>query len=397
MKVDHSNYVLKPFWLFCSFLIYFNCLFSFSQVRLPVKEKDSLVKTNSGKINTKLIRLNGNDGPYIINDTLYRVTTTNRLMAEVCFIRDSLVVRVDSIDEDEFYVNLRSNYSVPQSNYEASDKMIVISDIEGKYNAFAGFLIANKVIDENHNWIYDDGKLVLVGDFVDRGKNVTQVLWLIYKLEQQAKNVGGQVHFILGNHEVLNFQGDHRYNRGKYIKVAQEISGETNKAKAIKYLYSSTSELGKWLQTKNIIEKIGDYVFVHAGLSPEMLDYKLSLNKINTSVRENYTSVNKKRNDTIDFLYGSKGPFWYRGLVISNSKYQRITQTELDEILYYYDAKKIVIGHTVVDKISTDYSGKVIKIDVSHGNNKFSGKTKGILIENGIDYIVDDKGVKTKL
>jgi len=50
--------------------------------------------------------------------------------------------------------------------------------------------------------------LVLVGDCVDRGQEVTQVLWLIYKLEIAAKNKGGSVHFVLGNHEIMNFQGN---------------------------------------------------------------------------------------------------------------------------------------------------------------------------------------------
>ena len=51
----------------------------------------------------------------------------------------------------------------------------------------------------------------------------------------------------------------------------------------------------------------------------------------------------------------------------------------------------------MVNQISTDYEGKVIRIDVSHGKKKFSGKTKGFLIENGSEFIVDDKGVKTRL
>jgi hypothetical protein len=33
----------------------------------------------------------------------------------------------------------------------------------------------------------------LNGDFVDRGENVTQVLWLIYKIENQAQKQGGKL------------------------------------------------------------------------------------------------------------------------------------------------------------------------------------------------------------
>ena len=343
----------------------------------------------------------GADGPYIIKDTLYRITRNHQFLKEINFNRDSLLVEVDNQDKDEFHVALKSNYVIPESVYKSSNQMMVIADIEGKYNAFASFLYSNNIINKNHNWIYNDGKLVLVGDFVDRGVNVTQVLWLIYKLEQQAELCGGQVHFILGNHEVLNFHGKHRYNRLKYIKAAQKISGNSNKEEAVKYMYSEVSELGKWLASKNVIERIGDYIFVHAGLSPELLDYQLSLEEINTKARSQFhiqTPKSKKELSEAEiFIYGSKGPFWYRGLVVDHFKYPQITQEKLDELLLYYKAKKVVIGHTVVNTISSSYDGKVIRVDVLHGADKFSGRTKGLLIENGIEYIVNDLGEKTLL
>ena len=63
----------------------------------------------------------------------------------------------------------------------------------------------------------------------------------------------------------------------------------------------------------------------------------------------------------------------------------------------YYNAEKVIIGHTVVDDISTDFNGRVIKIDLKHGKTKQSGKTKGLLIENGIEYKIDDLGNKGKI
>ena len=44
-----------------------------------------------------------------------------------------------------------------------------------------------------------------------------------------------------------------------------------------------------------------------------------------------------------------------------------------------------------------EFNGQLIGIDVKHGQEKNSGKTKGVLIENGIEYKIDDNGVKTKL
>src|SRR5690606_14672285 len=150
--------------------------------------------------------------------------------------------------------------------YEMPQRIAVLSDIEGNFNGLSSFLINNHIIDANYNWTFGDGHLVLTGDFVDRGNHVTQVLWLIYKLEMQAEKQGGKVHLILGNHEIMNFQGNWRYNKRKYIKLAQTISKEKDWDKATRFMYSHHTELGNWLRSKNVIEKIGRYIFVHAGL-----------------------------------------------------------------------------------------------------------------------------------
>ncbi|MBT8188358.1 MAG: metallophosphoesterase [Croceitalea sp.] len=346
---------------------------------------------------SKDIVFDGVDGPYIINDTLFRVNTKNRLIKVVDFENDSICVQVDNRTADQFYVRLNPTNTVTKSTYPQPEKLVVLSDIEGNYNAFASFLISNKIMDKNHNWIYGTGHLVLLGDFVDRGINVTQVLWLIYRLEKQAEDSGGQIHFILGNHEVLNFHGDYRYNQGKYIKVAQEISNLSNKADALKFLYSDRSIIGRWLATKNTIEKIGDYLFVHGGLHLEILKYQLTLDEINTKVRLGYFNAIDSEDKAMNFLYSVKGPFWYRGLVMGRRGYTKIQNDDLDSISSVYDFEKIVVGHTPVKNISMDYEGKVIRVDVPHGLKKFSGKTKGLLIQNGIEYIIDDLGSMTLL
>ena len=386
-SVNHTSLKLKPIFI-CIILGFQVLSFAQQKNKINVIKKDSVF--NANKTDTKSIAFNGPDGPYIINDSiLYNITSDNKLVKSSISPNDSIVVITDNKDFNSFTLQLQSNYTIPETVYSLPEKMVVISDIEGNYNAFASFLYTNKVIDENHNWIYNDGHLVLIGDFVDRGKNVTQVLWLIYKLEYQAKQQNGEVHFILGNHEILNFHGDHRYNRGKYIKAAQAISKLEDKKEATKFLYSKNSELGKWLATKNVIEKIGDYIFVHGGLSPELIDYKLSLEDINTIARKRFDGLETIKNKTQKFLYSSKGPFWYRGLVTKRNNYNKITVLQLNTVLDYYDAKKIVIGHTPVEDVSTDFDGKIIRTDVIHGTQMFSIITKGLLIEANQEFVID--------
>jgi hypothetical protein len=348
----------------------------------------------------KTFNLNGIDGPYIIDNNLYRITSDNKFESTIIRRRDSLFVKVDNDDNDKFSFQLKDSIKLENETYNLPDKIIVISDIEGNFDAFSSFLLNNKVIDNNYNWIFGNGHLLLNGDFVDRGKNVTQVLWLIYKLENQADKQGGKVHYILGNHEIMNFQGNANYNKKKYKRVAQLISKNDSITVATKFMYSDKTELGKWLRSKNVIEKIGNYLFVHAGISPEILKYSVSISDINRIARDNWDKnlYDEEENNKVEnFITGKKGIYWYRGLAQDYKYYEKIKETELNKVLKYYQADKIIFGHTVVEDITKEFKGKTINIDVKHGEEKNSEKTKGLLIENGIEYKIDGKGTKTKL
>lgn len=348
----------------------------------------------------KTFNLNGIDGPYIIDNNLYRITSDNKFENTIIRRRDSLFVKVDNDDNDKFSFQLKDSIKLENETYNLPDKIIVISDIEGNFDAFSGFLLNNKVIDNNYNWIFGNGHLLLNGDFVDRGKNVTQVLWLIYKLENQADKQDGKVHYILGNHEIMNFQGNANYNKKKYKRVAQLISKNDSITVATKFMYSDKTELGKWLRSKNVIEKIGNYLFVHAGISPEILKYSVSISDINRIARDNWDKnlYDEEENNKVEnFITGKKGIYWYRGLAQDYKYYEKIKETELNKVLKYYQADKIIFGHTVVEDITKEFKGKTINIDVKHGEEKNSEKTKGLLIEKGIEYKIDGKGTKTKL
>ena len=202
---------------------------------------------------------------------------------------------------------------------------MVLSDIEGNFGALRKLLQANKVIDEDFNWKFGDGHLVLIGDFFDRGQQVTEVLWFIYYLEEKAKAAGGYIHFILGNHEIMNLSGDLRYVQQKYFDNATLLNQ--------KYvtLYDENSELGRWLRTKNIVEKIGDIVFVHGGISGDINRMNISIPDINKLARPYYADSTFKNTDQkSDIIFSDLGPFWYRGYykkIILVSHYKSIAHS----------------------------------------------------------------------
>ena len=119
----------------------------------------------------------------------------------------------------DFTVKLQPVLKMEPSETKQPDRIIVLSDIEGEFEAFRKLLLANKVMDEQYDWIFGKGHLVICGDLFDRGKEVPATLWLLYKLEQDAKAKGGYLHTILGNHDIMNLSGDLRYVESKYFEM----------------------------------------------------------------------------------------------------------------------------------------------------------------------------------
>jgi len=293
----------------------------------------------------------------------------------------TLTVLTDEPDKT-FEVKLKKELKHEKTEFSDVSKRFVISDIEANFRAFRQLLQGNSIIDENFNWTFGNGHLVLTGDFVDRGEQQTEVLWLIYSLEEQAKAAGGYVHYILGNHEIMNLSGDLRYLHPKYVLNSNLLE------EGYVSLLGENSELGRWLRTKNVMEKVGDILFCHAGISSAVNNMDFSTSKINKLVKPYYADTTYQYSTPeIDVLYGDLGPFWYRGYYHG----VRASNAQVDSTLSIYKVKHITTGHTVVaDTISVLYNGKVINTDVHHAK----GHIEGLLIENGSYYRVTALGEK---
>ncbi|MES2780062.1 MAG: metallophosphoesterase [Bacteroidota bacterium] len=349
-------------------------------------------------------QFNGQDGPYLFYEQEkyigYEVSGSNRLITKFINPGDSFMVRIPNADQDSFSVIIRKHNAIQSAEWPEPSKMVVISDIEGNFSGLYGFLLRNKVIDKNYNWIFGNGHVVFLGDFVDRGPHTIQVLWLIYSLEEKAIRSNGRVHYILGNHEVMNIQGIAKDADPKSVKLSQEITGKENWKDAYKVLYSSKSVMGEWLRSKNAIEKIGKTLFVHGGISPKILAFRPDITTINDLIRQSLDSNLYDHYDRMDLsalIAGREGVLWYRGLVQSYKYYEKATPIDFDKILQHFQVTKIVIGHTLNKDIATDFNGGLIKIDVLHGQSKYTGATKGLFYENGFFWEVNDLGDTSSL
>lgn len=357
---------------------------------LPSPRKD-----NGGKLLGLMRRKRAlmNDGPYIVyqNDSLASYTMSGNSMAidkkALSENKQAFAVQTDEYGKS-FTVMLNKHLQNETAEFSKPGKLLALSDLEGNFDALRKLLQSNKVIDENYNWTFGNGHLVFNGDMFDRGEQVTECLWLIYSLEEKAKAQGGYVHFILGNHEIMNLQGDHRYVQKKYIDNAG-LMGTT-----LTEMYGRTTELGRWLRTKNVVEKIGDILVCHAGISPELSGLNISIPRINQLAMLYYDKSDKEYKEAGSnmIMSNNAGPFWYRGYY--NRGKDKAVEAQVDSILRQFNVSRIITGHTIVaDTISVHYGGKVINTDTHHAEDK----REALLIEGDHFYSVNDEGERKLL
>jgi len=307
------------------------------------------------------------------------------------FMTGSDTFLMDGFFRDNKKYLLYKKSSEKPSEFHNVDKLLIIGDIHGGYDSLVKLLINNNIIDSDLNWKWDRGHIVLLGDIFDRGDKVTETIWLIYKLDHQSSSQGGAVHLLFGNHEILVLLKDNTYVTDKYYYLCKKLDLNYG------YLYSKKTVLGQWLRTKNTVIKIDDKLFVHAGISPEIVKANLSPDEINTMVRffiNHPENTRRYSQATKDLIMGDEGPFWYRGYIEDNVKYKRITENELNRMLDFYDVTKIFSGHTNVENISAFFDNKVFILDVPFYSNITS--IEALLSENKTLYLVNSSGTKVK-
>lgn len=290
-----------------------------------------------------------NDGPYIFIEK-------NKLI-EKNIVRGKVVNK--SLSSDAYDTIYKSEKAV----FKNVDKIAAISDFHGQFDLGVEIMKNNKIIDEDLNWNFGEGHLVIVGDIFDRGDQVNELLWLVYKLEDQAEKQGGKVHFVMGNHEYMIFNKDFRYINKKYKKVAELLDLEYDA------LYSNNTVLGRWLRSKPMVLKINDILYVHGGFAEDFLDkVDFDIQAINNKMSKAIDRSKKEMKET-DFYktyFRTPAPIWYRGYFQDTLEAQEITA-----ILKKTDAERIIVGHTSHDKIINLYDNRIFGVDsnIKRGEN----------------------------
>ena len=271
-----------------------------------------------------------------------------------------------------------------QATFTGVKKIVALSDVHGQYNIMIDLLKVHQIIDEQNHWNFGKGHLVITGDNLDRGDQVLEILWFLFFLEKEAAKAGGKVHVLLGNHEVMVLQGDIRYLNKKYLYTSGALRNRYH------LMFREGSILGDWIANHKVMTSINRSLYLHGGISEEILKLDYSLEKMNNTFTQHLVRIENDsilRDSQLAVLYYENGPLWYRGYF----KPETMESFPIDKILKKLDQDRIIVGHTSFESIKSLFEGKVLAIDCSIKK----GETGQVLLYKKDKFFVGD--IKGKL
>ncbi len=160
----------------------------------------------------------------------------------------------------------------------------VIGDIHGQFKRLTMLLQSAKLVDHNLSWTGGSAILWFMGDFVDRGPDGIAVLDLVMRLQSEARPAGGQIHSLLGNHEVL-FLAAYRFGRRSTGLGSNFISRWKQNGGNPKDLKKLTLQHLEWLTALPAMSLVENYLFVHAD-APLYIKYGRSVEEVNAAIKK---------------------------------------------------------------------------------------------------------------
>ena len=339
------------------------------------------------------------------------------------------------------FLAVGSAWGAAQARIAGAQRIVAFADVHGAYDELLAVLRETAVIDEALRWRGGTTHLVSTGDLLDRGPASRKVLDLLMRLEAEARQAGGAVHVVLGNHDVMNLVGDLRYVSAEEYAAfagkedaalreqvwAQVLAREPAALRAAfdaqfpqgyfahRQAFSPAGQYGSWLLTRPFLLVVNDTAFVHGGLPPMVAELGLEgtnqrLHAALTEYLQTWASLEKElaivrpmafherpaalagkgaeaQSKTLAELQ-AKGPFaldaptWYRGQALC---YPLTEADNLEAALSSLGVARVVEGHTPSEtgRVRSRFDGRVILLDTGMLKAAYHGTPSALVFENG--------------
>lgn len=247
-------------------------------------------------------------------------------------------------------------------------RIIVIGDLHGDWEMTKKSLEIAGLINNKLKWTGGNTVVVQLGDQIDRCRfsgidcklpqatlndedSDLKILNFFTDLHSQALEKGGAVYSLIGNHELMNVDGDMRYVSYENTKGFENYKKPNGKIiengdEARKWAFSPGNPIADFLGcTRQLSIIIGSNLFVHAGVIPRIAE-KYNVDDMNKILSLYLWDKLKNPVDYKELLDSSDySPLWNRIFAAPNQ-----TQESCDKLMnplkQIYKVDRIFIGHT---------------------------------------------------
>lgn len=284
---------------------------------------------------------------------------------------DSIIYFELAPDATQFKLNCkkRSHYytisptiAPPPVDYEMHSKVAVVSDLEGNISYFNLWAEQLKITDEYGNWQYGDGQVVILGDAVNRGRQTLDLLWRLYELDLQAQKTFGRVWLVTGNHEQYILHGLTDRAEVEHLWAIEQLMPYSS-------AFSNSTVLGQWMRGQPIILKLGEFLFAHGGISPDVIAAQLSVPELNKLYHQSLDAQTVSQ-QVYNLFYGPNGLSQYRKVISEYAESPEQRSELLRQVHEYYKTRYLVVGHTPVPTVRIDHKNGLIVVETDDLTNE---------------------------